>query len=60
MERNKANTPRNSNSELDDLIERIRQLLEPMELEEKVLALNRIREELSKSSPFSDPVDYVL
>jgi len=31
-----------------------------MELEEKVLALNRIREELSKSSPFSDPVDYVL
>lgn len=60
MERNKANTPRNSNSELDDLIERIRELLEPMELEEKVLALNRIREELSKSSPFSDPVDCVL
>jgi len=60
MERNKANTPRSNNSELDDLIARIRQLLEPMELEEKVLALNRIREELSKSSPFNDPVDYIL
>lgn len=60
MKRNKANKSRNSNSELDNFIERIRQLLEPMELEEKVLALNRIREELSKSSPFSDPVDYVL
>ncbi len=60
MERNKANTPRSNNSELDDLIARIRQLLEPMELEEKVLALNRIREELSESSPFNDPVDYIL
>jgi hypothetical protein len=31
-----------------------------MGLEEKVQALNRIREELSKSSPFNDPVDLVL
>jgi len=60
MKKEKSNKPEYSNSELDDLIERIRQLLEPMELEKKVLALNRIREELSKSSPFNDPVDYVL
>jgi ParB-like chromosome segregation protein Spo0J len=31
-----------------------------MELEEKILALNRIREALSESSPFNDPVDFVL
>ena len=60
MERNKGIKPRNSSSEIDDLIERIRQLLEQMELDEKVLALNRIREELSKISPFNDPVDCVL
>jgi ParB-like chromosome segregation protein Spo0J len=60
MERDKANTPRNCNSELDDLIEWIRELLDNMELEEKVQALNRIREELSKSSPFNDPTDFVL
>lgn len=62
MEKNNTNMPQSSNSELElnDLIKRIRQLIEPMELEERVLALNRIREELSKSSPFNDPVDYVL
>ena len=60
MEKKKTNTPRNCNSELDDLIEQIRQLLAPMELDEKVLALNRIREALSESSPFDDPVDLVL
>lgn len=60
MESNKTTTPRNSNSELEDIIKRIRQLLKPMKLEEKVLAMNRIREELSKCSPFKDPVDYIL
>jgi ParB-like chromosome segregation protein Spo0J len=49
-----------SDSKLDELTEQIKQLLEPMELEEKVRALNRIRGELSKVSPFDDPVDSVL
>ena len=61
MERHKANnTPRNGNAGLDDLIQRIRHLLASMEVEEKVQALNKIREALSKSSPFNDPVDLVL
>lgn len=46
-------------AELDNSIEHIKQLLMPMELNEKVRALNRIREALSRISPFTDPVDLV-
>lgn len=59
MKSNKEAAPRDCNAELDDLIKQIRQILAPMELPEKVLTLNRIREALSESSPFNDPVDLV-
>ncbi len=47
------------NPELESCISQLRQILAPMELQEKVRALNRIRRSLSEISPFSDPVDLV-
>lgn len=48
------------NPELDGLLTQITGLLASMELDEKVRALNSIRETLSASSPFPDPVDLVM
>jgi len=45
--------------EIEACLEQIKHLLRTMELDERVQALNRIREELSEISPFTDPVDLV-
>lgn len=46
-------------SALENCLEMLRQLLEPLELSEKVDTLNKIRRTLSQYSPFDDPVDLV-
>ncbi len=45
--------------ELEELVDRIKQLIEPMELEEKIQALNHIRKQLREISPFEEPVDLI-
>lgn len=47
------------NCTLERCLETLRELLEPLELSEKVEALNQIRRMLSQCSPFDDPVDLV-
>ncbi len=47
------------NSALENCLETLRQLLEPLEFPEKVETLNKIRRMLSQCSPFDDPVDLV-
>lgn len=45
--------------ELEELMDRIRQIIEPMELTEKIQTINNIRKQLSEISPFEEPVDLV-
>ncbi len=59
MNTNHNSTYREYNSELEGCISWLRQILESMELQKKVRALNRIRKALNEMSPFSDPVDLV-
>lgn len=59
MKMNKRSKRAEGLSELDDCLEYLKQLLMPMGLDEKVRALNRIREALNRVSPFTDPVDLV-
>jgi len=47
------------NPELEACIARLRRVMAPMGLPEKVRALNRVRRALNEISPFSDPVDLV-
>lgn len=59
MKENKENDSDVGFPDLRKYIESIKRALASMELEERVLALNKIREELSELSPFLDPVDLV-
>jgi len=45
--------------EIENCLEQIKHRLLSMKLDERIRALNRIREELSEISPFTDPVDLV-
>ncbi len=45
--------------ELDNLIDKIKQILSSMELEAKIRTLNDIRKQLREVSPFKEPVDLV-
>lgn len=45
--------------ELEELMDTVKQLIEPMELDDKIQALNEVRKQLSEISPFEDPVDLV-
>ncbi len=45
--------------ELEDLLDRINQIVEGMQLNDKIKALNEIRKQLREVSPFEDPVDLV-
>lgn len=48
-----------SNAELSALMERIKEIIAPMELKEQIQALNKIRGQLREISPFTEPVDLV-
>lgn len=52
-------TSETCNTELENCIENIRNLLYPMKLHERIQALNKIRRALNECSPFHDPVDLV-
>ncbi len=47
-------------SALEGCLETLRELIESLELSEKVEALNKVRRMLSHCSPFNDPVDLVV
>lgn len=48
-----------ANSELEALLDRLKQMIKRMSLEEQVQTLNKIRMQLRTVSPFSEPVDLV-
>lgn len=59
MNRNYGSVYADFNPELEICITKLKRILAPMKLGEKVRALNRVRRALSETSPFSDPVDLV-